>query len=870
MENITSSAKIPYQLYVEREADDQLKRIIEGMSRPGYVLVARQMGKTNLLLHTKEKYQKEKEIYVYIDFSTMSQFSEQECLNYFIDTAIDINWELFQEAEQQIDEIRRKPNYKASRMFQRELRVLLKYADKIVFILDEIDALTRRDYSDNIFSMIRGHYFAPANFPELKRATFILSGVIEPKDIIKDPKISPFNIGEKIYLLDFSYQEFKRLVNNFEQLKNLPEELIAHLFSWTKGQPRMSWDLCHAANQFGIKSVEDIDELVGNLYLKSFDMAPIDSIREMVVNDGNLRDAVIQLAINKGNTLSPQVKSKLYLAGIINWEEGANNFKNPIMAKSLTYEWLMQLQKKELNFLAEAEKNIYLENDFRTAITLLNTFIESSPAQEERDKANYLLSLAFYKQQNFDESLKWQAEIPETSTLYYDGMLVKAYNLSGKELYNESNTILSGVLNQGNKVRKELRLKCSIAKISNDLVAIEEESNQGLLLSIDSLKLLDKNEDFIDSLLMRHGSEIDGQEMFTILHYYKAIIYSFKGERIKSIDTLDMALMSAKKIEKPWLIYKKMILSSGETKADCAHDLYNSLCELSKKSINDFSDNIIALHRWQAAEILAVLMLDFKEYDVLPLLRTFFMESKENSVIFVYGLLYEKGFERSRDFLELLLQLIEEDEWQFDFSIKALLWAFSITRLNEIKYADHLSNQTQDWPNPIPDTGIVLMSHMMDYYSKKGFTKEILQLVEIYYSKSEGKEGRLLISEAEIRYYEAWALLSSERYVDCRRHSEDLIAIIDRDLENLKNSDIEDETTKARLTLIKNAVINTLLLSNKRIEEIAYENREATKLGRNQRIRVKSLLSGAVEIGKYKNFQAGLVAGLYKFIKIES
>ncbi len=85
----------------------------------------------------------------------------------------------------------------------------MKYVDKIVVILDEIYALTRREYSDHIFSLIRGHYFASTNFPELKKATFILSGVIEPKDIIKDNNISPFNIGEKIYLLDFSYDEFK-------------------------------------------------------------------------------------------------------------------------------------------------------------------------------------------------------------------------------------------------------------------------------------------------------------------------------------------------------------------------------------------------------------------------------------------------------------------------------------------------------------------------------------------------------------------------------------------------------------------------------------------------------------------------------------
>ena len=54
---------IPNHLYVERNADKQLKNIIEEMERPGYVLVSRQMGKTNLLfnairkLENKDRYQ---------------------------------------------------------------------------------------------------------------------------------------------------------------------------------------------------------------------------------------------------------------------------------------------------------------------------------------------------------------------------------------------------------------------------------------------------------------------------------------------------------------------------------------------------------------------------------------------------------------------------------------------------------------------------------------------------------------------------------------------------------------------------------------------------------------------------------------------
>ena len=46
---------IPPELYVIREADKQLRNVLHDMGRPGYILVARQMGKTNLLLNAKRE-----------------------------------------------------------------------------------------------------------------------------------------------------------------------------------------------------------------------------------------------------------------------------------------------------------------------------------------------------------------------------------------------------------------------------------------------------------------------------------------------------------------------------------------------------------------------------------------------------------------------------------------------------------------------------------------------------------------------------------------------------------------------------------------------------------------------------------------------
>lgn len=95
---LMSCTIVPEQLYVERDADRQLKSIIDEMERPGYVLVSRQMGKTNLLIHAKDNYENDREVYVYVDFSTVDDLTERDFFRNVIDTAIETHYEIFKEA----------------------------------------------------------------------------------------------------------------------------------------------------------------------------------------------------------------------------------------------------------------------------------------------------------------------------------------------------------------------------------------------------------------------------------------------------------------------------------------------------------------------------------------------------------------------------------------------------------------------------------------------------------------------------------------------------------------------------------------------------------------------------------------------------
>ncbi|MCS6133849.1 hypothetical protein G3496_02710 [Shewanella baltica] len=388
---------IPQHLYVERAADRQLCDIIEDMQRPGYVLVARQMGKTNLLFNARRMLETDSRKFVYIDLSNNFE-TERECYNYIIDSIFDVLDDDLWEVRAEIDDIRVKT--KTDHLsYTRSLSKILKSLDKdLILILDEIDALRTSDYSDNIFAVIRSNYFTRSNFVEFEHLTYILSGVIEPKDLIKDRNKSPFNIGEKIYLEDFSYLEFSNFIK--KSGIGVSEETVEYIYSWTSGNPRLTFDVCSEVETLMISGLPvtntSIDELINKKYLTSFDIAPIDHIRELVSEDKSIQEAIFNILSNPEGKDSIKVtdliRNKLYLYGIISSAEHDKSpeIKNKIIKQSLSLDWLRSLSEDPQTIIDKAILFIEKSHDFIKGIELLTDIVKV----EELDGS--LLSLALY------------------------------------------------------------------------------------------------------------------------------------------------------------------------------------------------------------------------------------------------------------------------------------------------------------------------------------------------------------------------------------------------------------------------------------------------------------------------------------------
>src|SRR5204863_165976 len=86
--------------------------------------------------------------------------------------------------------------------------VLASRSGPAVIFLDEIDTVRSLPFStDEFFAAIRECYNRRSEAPEFNRLTFCLLGVATPSDLIRDARTTPFNIGRRIELTDFTETE---------------------------------------------------------------------------------------------------------------------------------------------------------------------------------------------------------------------------------------------------------------------------------------------------------------------------------------------------------------------------------------------------------------------------------------------------------------------------------------------------------------------------------------------------------------------------------------------------------------------------------------------------------------------------------------
>jgi tetratricopeptide (TPR) repeat protein len=568
---------VPDNLYVERKADKQLHNIVEAMQRPGYVLVSRQMGKTNLLLRAKRKWENSEDLYVYIDMSNIDE-TEKACFESLIDTAIDTHEDILSSVREQINDLRIRNIAKSPvQAHNEELRTLLKAVKgKLVFILDEIDSLTRTSFSDNVFSQIRSTYFSRVNYPVLEKLTYVLSGVVEPTEIIKNPKISPFNIGEKIHLDDFTHDEYLTFINQAE-LSWLGEDVIERVYYWAEGNPRITWDICYELQNKTDLTPAKVDAFVKDLYLTSYDKAPIDTIRSLVKEDRDLRDAIIQLAYDKGNTLSDKIKSKLYLAGIVNYSDNDVKIKNRIINDSLSLKWLQKVEEEEKGLLAYAIE-LHSKGFFQESINKFELFLKNNDFPEsEAPYYYYYMGSCCYHLKDFERSL-----------FYFTTKLIDS-TISLGEYRNEQFLCGLDCINLGRYAEALEYFEKAMSGESRDSLYYSAQFNSLVAKQkayIDNDEKIKEVENGYLAILSQESDTVDN-ELRLYAAYQLAGLYIFNNKE-EAVKYYDIALSYASDLAKPKILIEKFRVIPDEKRLDLLDEIITSVSQI--ETIEDTPD----------------------------------------------------------------------------------------------------------------------------------------------------------------------------------------------------------------------------------------------------------------------------------------
>ncbi|WP_200819156.1 AAA-like domain-containing protein, partial [Tolypothrix sp. NIES-4075] len=338
-------------IYISRQADEELLALCRQRIF-AYVLTPRQMGKSSLMVRTAERLTEEDIKSVIIDLTQLGVqvTAEQWYLGLLtiIEGTLMLDTDVVQwwQAHAHLGFTQRLTQF-----FQQVL--LAEVASPIVIFVDEIDTTLSLDFTDDFFAAIRSFYNTRSDKPEFRRLSFVLIGVATPGDLIGDSKRTPFNIGQRVDLTDFTFEEAKPLAEGLGLAKDAAQQVLRRVLTWTAGHPYLSQRLCNKLREQGKSnwSEADIERLVSSTFFGTMSEQDnnLQFVRDMLTKRapdlfdvlstyGNIRRGK-RAIVDEEQSL---VKSHLKLSGVVRRENTCLRIRNLIYWKVFDNKWVKE------------------------------------------------------------------------------------------------------------------------------------------------------------------------------------------------------------------------------------------------------------------------------------------------------------------------------------------------------------------------------------------------------------------------------------------------------------------------------------------------------------------------------------------------
>jgi len=227
------------QFYIERQVDQEFQTAIQRRDSILLLKGPRQVGKTSLLARGLQKAREAGIIVLLTDFQKLIEAQLQSLDTFFLALgemlADQVNSDVYPEDFKKWRP-NRAPNMNFDLYFKSE--ILGKSNKPILWGVDEADRLFLCDFSSEVFALFRTWHNERALNPATpcSRLTLAIAYATETYLLIKDQNQSPFNVGTKLFLEDFTPQQLAHLNQRYgSPLKNSKE--ITQFHQFVGGQP---------------------------------------------------------------------------------------------------------------------------------------------------------------------------------------------------------------------------------------------------------------------------------------------------------------------------------------------------------------------------------------------------------------------------------------------------------------------------------------------------------------------------------------------------------------------------------------------------------------------------------------------------------
>ncbi|MCI0488028.1 MAG: AAA-like domain-containing protein [Blastocatellia bacterium] len=237
LEPVGGAVPLDSEFYIVRPADDEFCSAIA--RRDSIVLVkgARQMGKTSLLARGLQQARDMGARVVLTDFQTLNALHFESLERLFLTLAELIADQLdLDVSPSEVWHAERGPSVNFGRYIRRE--VMGKVPAPVVWGMDEVDRLFNYDYASEVFGLFRSWHNARSLDPSgpWHRLTLAIAYATEAHLFITDVNQSPFNVGTRLALEDFTIEQVEELNRRYGSPLRRAAEL-ARFYALVGGHP---------------------------------------------------------------------------------------------------------------------------------------------------------------------------------------------------------------------------------------------------------------------------------------------------------------------------------------------------------------------------------------------------------------------------------------------------------------------------------------------------------------------------------------------------------------------------------------------------------------------------------------------------------